>query len=33
MLVGWGGNNVAACVLANKLKLKWRTKEGVKVEI
>ena len=34
MLVGWGGNNgstVTACVLANKLGLKWRTKDGVKV--
>ena len=34
MLVGWGGNNgstVTACVLANKMKLQWRTKEGVKV--
>lgn len=34
MLIGWGGNNgstVTASVLANKLKLTWRTKEGVKV--
>jgi len=34
MLIGWGGNNgstVTATVLANKLKLKWETKEGVKV--
>jgi myo-inositol-1-phosphate synthase len=33
MLVGWGGNNgstVTACVLANKIKLKWKTKEGIK---
>ena len=35
MLVGWGGNNgstVTACVLANKIKLKWRTKEGMQVQ-
>ena len=34
MLVGWGGNNgstVTATVLANKLKVKWRTKDGIKV--
>lgn len=34
MLVGWGGNNgstVTACVLANKMKLKWRTKRGMQV--
>ena len=34
MLVGWGGNNgstVTATVLANKLKMKWRTKDGIKV--
>ena len=34
MLVGWGGNNgstVTATVLANKLKIKWRTKDGIKV--
>lgn len=34
MLVGWGGNNgstVTASVLANKLKLRWRTKEGERV--
>ena len=34
MLVGWGGNNgstVTASVLANKMKLKWRTREGVQV--
>nr|CVV42517.1 myo-inositol phosphate synthase [Anguilla anguilla] len=33
MLVGWGGNNgttVTAAVLANKLGLSWRTKEGLK---
>ncbi|XP_061094051.1 inositol-3-phosphate synthase 1-A-like [Conger conger] len=33
MLVGWGGNNgttVTAAVLANRLGLSWRTKEGVK---
>lgn len=33
MLVGWGGNNgttVTAAVLANKLGLTWRTKNGVK---
>ncbi|KAJ8374403.1 hypothetical protein SKAU_G00049830 [Synaphobranchus kaupii] len=33
MLVGWGGNNgttVTAAVLANKLGLSWRTKDGVK---
>ena len=32
LLVGWGGNNgatVTAGVLANKLGLQWRTKEGV----
>jgi len=31
MLVGWGGNNgstVTAAVLANRLGLSWRTKEG-----
>jgi len=31
MLVGWGGNNgttVTAAVLANKLGLRWETKEG-----
>lgn len=34
MLVGWGGNNgstATAGILANKLKMSWRTKEG-KVE-
>ena len=34
MLVGWGGNNgctVTAAVLANKLNLEWRTRDGVKV--
>uniref|UniRef100_A0AAX7TKT0 inositol-3-phosphate synthase n=1 Tax=Astatotilapia calliptera TaxID=8154 RepID=A0AAX7TKT0_ASTCA len=34
MLVGWGGNNgttVTAAVLANKLGLTWKTKNGVKV--
>ena len=34
MLIGWGGNNgstITACVLANKLGLSWRTKEGVQV--
>lgn len=33
MLVGWGGNNgttITAALLANKLKLSWETKEGVK---
>lgn len=33
MLVGWGGNNgstLTAALLANKLKLSWETKEGVK---
>lgn len=33
MLVGWGGNNgstVTAALLANKLKLAWETKEGLK---
>jgi len=32
MLVGWGGNNgstVTAAVLANKLNMSWRTKEGL----
>ncbi len=36
MLVGWGGNNgstVTACILANKLGVTWRTKEGVHVRI
>ena len=34
MLVGWGGNNgstVTACVLANKLGVSWRTKQGTRV--
>lgn len=34
MLVGWGGNNgttVTAAVLANKMKLTWKTKTGLKV--
>lgn len=34
MLVGWGGNNgstLTASVLANKLKVEWRTKEGLMV--
>ena len=33
MLVGWGGNNgttVTAGIIANRNKLTWRTKEGVK---
>ena len=33
MLVGWGGNNgstLTATILANKLGLSWRTKDGVK---
>lgn len=33
MLVGWGGNNgstYTAGVLANRLKLSWNTKEGVR---
>lgn len=33
MLVGWGGNNgstMTAALLANKLKLMWETKEGLK---
>ncbi|XP_069699609.1 inositol-3-phosphate synthase 1-A [Periplaneta americana] len=33
MLVGWGGNNgttVTAAILANKLKLSWETKEGIR---
>ena len=36
MLVGWGGNNgstLTASVLANKLKLEWPTKDGVKVSL
>ncbi|XP_041379758.1 LOW QUALITY PROTEIN: inositol-3-phosphate synthase 1-A-like [Gigantopelta aegis] len=36
MLVGWGGNNgstLTASVLANKLNISWRTKDGVKVSI
>ena len=31
MMVGWGGNNgstVTAAILANKLNISWRTKEG-----
>lgn len=34
MLVGWGGNNgstITASIIANKLLLKWNTKEGIKV--
>lgn len=34
MLVGWGGNNgstFTAGILANKLKLTWNTKEGIKI--
>ena len=34
MLVGWAGNNgstVTAAVLANKLNLEWRTRDGIKV--
>jgi len=34
MLVGWGGNNgstMTAALLANKLKLSWETKEGLKI--
>ncbi len=34
MLVGWGGNNgstVTASILANKLGITWRTKEGEQV--
>lgn len=33
MMVGWGGNNgstVTAGILANKLGISWRTKEGIK---
>jgi myo-inositol-1-phosphate synthase len=33
MLVGWGGNNgstVTAALLANKLRLSWETKTGVR---
>lgn len=33
MLVGWGGNNgstVTAAILANKHKIKWHTKEGLR---
>ncbi|XP_072750431.1 inositol-3-phosphate synthase 1-B isoform X6 [Anoplolepis gracilipes] len=33
MLVGWGGNNgstITAALIANKLKLRWETKEGEK---
>lgn len=33
MLVGWGGNNgttITAALLANKLKLSWETKDGMK---
>nr|XP_054757855.1 inositol-3-phosphate synthase 1-A-like [Lytechinus pictus] len=33
MLVGWGGNNgstVTAAVIANKMKMSWRTKEGIR---
>ena len=34
MLVGWAGNNgstLTAAVLANKMKVEWRTKDGLKV--
>lgn len=34
MLVGWGGNNgstITAALLANKFKLSWQTKEGLKI--
>ncbi|EZA51066.1 hypothetical protein DMN91_003093 [Ooceraea biroi] len=34
LLVGWGGNNgstMTAALLANKLKLSWETKEGLKI--
>lgn len=33
MLVGWGGNNgttITAALLANKMKLSWETKSGIK---
>jgi myo-inositol-1-phosphate synthase len=33
MLVGWGGNNgstVTATIIANRCKISWNTKEGVK---
>lgn len=33
MLVGWGGNNgstVTAAILANKLGIQWRTKDGMR---
>jgi Myo-inositol-1-phosphate synthase. len=33
MLVGWGGNNgstLTAAILANKMKLAWETKEGMR---
>ena len=36
MLVGWGCNNgstLTVSVLANKLKLEWPTKDGVKVSV
>ena len=36
MLVGWGGNNgstLTASVMANKMNLEWRTKEGVQVNM
>ena len=36
MLVGWGGNNgstVTASILANKLGISWRTKDGVQVSL
>ena len=36
MMVGWGGNNgstVTAAILANKLNISWRTKEGTKVSV
>lgn len=36
MMVGWGGNNgstVTAAILANKLNVSWRTKEGKKVSV
>lgn len=34
MLIGWGGNNgstVTASILANQNKIKWNTKDGIKL--
>lgn len=36
MMVGWGGNNgstLTGTILANKLRLQWRTKTGIQVSV